>query len=160
MTQTVHAALAERWHAAWSSRDPDAFREFCAPDLHYEDPLTPVPLQGTAALGEHAQRLWRAFPDVTMRPTGEPLGDARFVALPVRLQGRNTGPLDVLPASHRELAVHAVFWCELALDGERLWRVRGFFDAHAAAVGIGLLPRPGSWRRRAVHALQGYGIFG
>lgn len=160
MTQTVHAALAERWQAAWSGRNPTVFREICAPNLHYEDPITQTPLNGTAALGVHAERLWRAFPDVRMEATGEPLGDARFVALPVRLHGRNTGPLDLLPPSHRELVVHAVFWCELALDGERLWRVRAFFDAHAAAVALGLLPRPGSWRRRAVHVLQGYGVFG
>jgi steroid delta-isomerase-like uncharacterized protein len=160
MTPSSHGALAERWHAAWSGREQDVFVEICAPDIHYEDPLTPEPLNGTAALAAHAQRLWRAFPDVTMAATGEPLGDERFAALPVRLHGHNTGPLDLLPASHRELVVHAVFWCELALDGERLWRVRGFFDAHAAAVTLGLLPRPGSWRRRAVHALQGYGVFG
>jgi len=160
MTQSVADGLAERWHAAWSGRDPAAFLEICAPDLHYEDPLTPRPLGGTAALGEHAARLWRAFPDARMEPTGEPLADGRFVALPVRLQGRNTGQLDLLPASHRELIVHAIFWCELDPAGARLWRVRAFFDAHAAAVDLGLLPRPGSWRRRAVHALQGYGMFG
>jgi steroid delta-isomerase-like uncharacterized protein len=151
-------ALAERWHAAWSARDPRAFLELCAPDLHYEDPLTPEPLFGTSALGQHAQRLWTAFPDATMEPTGEPLANERWLALPVRLHGRNSGPLDGLPASHRELVLHAVCWCELDLSGERLWRVRAFYDAHGAAVELGLLPRPGSWRRRAVLALQGYGI--
>jgi steroid delta-isomerase-like uncharacterized protein len=154
----ARAALAERWHAAWSERDPRAFLEFCAPDLHYEDPLTLAPLFGAPALGQHAQRLWSAFPDVAMEPTGEALGNERWLALPVRLHGRNTGLLDGLPASHRELVLHAVCWCELDQSGERLWRVRSYYDAHAAAVELGLLPRPGSWRRRAVLALQGYGI--
>ncbi|MGD0197527.1 MAG: ester cyclase [Solirubrobacteraceae bacterium] len=157
---TAHAVLAERWHAAWCGRDPHAFIEVCAPDLHYEDPLTNPPLYGAAALGAHAQRLWRAFPDVAMEASGEALGDARFVALPVRLRGTNSGALDGLPASHRELLIHAVCWCELDVSAERLWRVRTFFDAHAAAVTLGLLPRPGSWRRRAVLALQGYGVLG
>jgi steroid delta-isomerase-like uncharacterized protein len=155
-----HAALAERWHAAWSGRDPSAFVEICAPDVHYEDPLTEEPLQGTTALGAHAKRLWQAFPDAVVEPTGDPLGDERWIALPLRLSGRNSGALGALPASHRDLVVHAVCWCELALDGERLWRVRAYYDAHAAAVELGLLPRPGSWRRRAVLALQGYGVFG
>jgi steroid delta-isomerase-like uncharacterized protein len=155
-----HAALAERWHAAWSGRDPRAFLELCAPDLHYEDPLTPAPLLGVNALGEHARRLWRAFPDVTMAPTGDPLGSEGWIALPVRLQGRNTGSLDGLPASHRELVLHAVCWCELDHSGGLLWRVRAYYDAHGAAVALGLLPGPGSWRRRAVLALQGYGIWG
>jgi steroid delta-isomerase-like uncharacterized protein len=156
----LHAPLAAQWHAAWSGRDPRAFLEICAPDLHYEDPLVVEPLLGTHALGEHAQRLWRAFPDATMEPTGEPLGSDTWLALPVRLQGRNTGQLDGLPASHRELVLHAVCWCELDLSRERFWRVRSYYDAHAAAVALGLLPRPGSWRRRAVLALQGYGIWG
>jgi steroid delta-isomerase-like uncharacterized protein len=152
------AALAERWYAAWSGRDQRAFLEFCAPDLHYEDPLTSEPLFGTTALGQHAQRLWSAFPDAAMEPTGTPLGNDHWLALPVRLRGRNTGSLEGLPASHRELTMHAVCWCELDTTGERLWRVRAYYDAHAAAVELGLLPRPGSWRRRAVLALQGYGI--
>jgi steroid delta-isomerase-like uncharacterized protein len=156
-TQT---ALAQAWHAAWSGRDPAVFVELCAPDLHYEDPLTATPLFGTAALGEHAQRLWRAFPDVTMEATGEPLGNARWLALPARLRGRNTGSLDGLPASHRELVLHVVCWCELDLSGARLWRVRAYYDAHAAAVALGLLPRAGSWRQRAVLAIQGYGLLG
>jgi steroid delta-isomerase-like uncharacterized protein len=155
----AHVALAERWHAAWSGRDPRAFLELGAPDLHYEDPLTREPLFGTAALGQHAQRLWSAFPDVAMEPTGEPLASGAWLALPVRLRGRNTGSLDGLPASHREIVLHAVCWCELDLSGERLWRVRAYYDAHSAAVELGLLPRPGSWRRRAVLALQGYGLW-
>ncbi|HUB76986.1 MAG TPA: ester cyclase [Solirubrobacteraceae bacterium] len=155
-----HAALAQRWHEAWSGRDARAFVAICAPDLHYEDPLTAEPLYGAQALGVHAERLWRAFPDALMEPTGEPLGDGRWLALPLRLRGRNSGPLGSLPASHRDVVLHAVCWCELALDGERLWRVRAYYDAHAAAVELGLLPRPGSWRRRAVLALQGYGILG
>jgi steroid delta-isomerase-like uncharacterized protein len=154
------AALAKRWYAAWSARDARAFLEFCAPDLHYEDPLTAEPLFGTTALGAHAERLWSAFPDVAMEPTGAPLGNDRWLALPVRLHGRNTGSLDGLPASHRELVLHAVCWCELDLSGERLWRVRAYYDAHGAAVALGLLPRPGTLRGRAVLALQGFGLLG
>ena len=155
-----HAALAERWYRAWSGRDRRAFIEICAPDLHYEDPLTPEPLFGTAALGEHAERRWQAFPDVAMEPTGTPLGDERWLALPVRLRGRNTGALGSLPASHRQLLVHAVCWCELDLSGERVWRGRAFYDAHGAAVSLGLLPRPGTLRGRAVLMLQGFGLWG
>lgn len=151
-------ALADAWEAAWSGGVSAAFMALCAPDLHYEDPLTQTPLLGVPALAEHAERLWRAFPDVTLERAGERLTDGRYVALPVRAFGRNTGPLDGLPASHREIEVRAVFWCELDLGRTRLWRVRTLFDAHGAAVGLGLLPRPGTLRNRAVLALQGYGI--
>jgi steroid delta-isomerase-like uncharacterized protein len=150
--------LADAWEAAWSGGDPGAFMALCAPDLHYEDPLTRSALHGVAALGAHAERLWRAFPDVTLEPAGERLSDGRFAALPVRASGRNTGSLDGLPASHRVVELHAVFWCELDLSRTRLWRVRAVFDAYGAAVALGLLPRPGTLRNRAVLALQGYGL--
>jgi steroid delta-isomerase-like uncharacterized protein len=150
--------LADAWEAAWSSGDARAFLTLCAPDLHYEDPLTSAPLESVSALSEHAERLWRAFPTLHLERAGERLSDGRFAALPVRARGRNTGILDGLPASHREIEVHAVFWCELDLGRTRLWRVRTVFDAYGAAVSLGLLPRPGSLRNRAVLALQGYGL--
>ena len=150
--------LADEWEAAWSGGDSGAFIALCAPDLHYEDALTPSPLHGVPALAEHAERLWRAFPNATFTRAGERLSDGRFVALPVRVVGRNTGALDGLPASHREIELHAVFWCELDLGRTRLWRVRAVFDAYGAAVTLGLLPRPGTLRNRALLALQGYGL--
>jgi len=116
--------LADAWEAAWSGGAAAAFMALCAPDLHYEDPLTRSPLHGVSELSEHAERLWRAFPDMTVERAGERLTDGRYVALPVRALGRNTGALDALPASHREIELRAVFWCELDLGRTRLWRVR------------------------------------
>ena len=150
--------LADAWEAAWSGGDLGAFGALCAPDLHYEDALTSTPLQGVAALTEHVQRLWRAFPDVRLERAGARLTDGRFAALPVRASGRNTGALDSLPASHREIALHVVFWCELDLGRTRLWRVRAVYDAYGAAVALGLIPRPGTLRNKALLALQGYGV--
>ena len=150
--------LADAWEAAWSGRDPGAFAALCAPDVHYEDPLTPEPLMGLAALVGHAERLWRAFPDVRLERAGDRLANERFAALPVRASGRNTGPLGGLIASHRPVELHAVFWCELDLSRTRLWRVRAVYDAYAAAVTLGLVPRPGTLRNRALLALQGYGL--
>jgi steroid delta-isomerase-like uncharacterized protein len=151
-------SLADAWETAWSSGDSGAFMALCAPDLHYEDPLTPVPLHGVPQLVAHVERLWRSFPDVTISRAGERLFDGRYLALPVRAVGRNTGGLDALPASHREINLLAVFWCELDLGRTRMWRVRAIFDSYAVAVSLGLIPRPGSLRNRAVLALQGYGI--
>jgi steroid delta-isomerase-like uncharacterized protein len=150
--------LADAWEAAWSGGVAGAFMALCAPDLHYEDPVTRSPLHGVSELSGHAERLWRAFPEMTVERAGERLTDGRYVALPVRAFGRNTGALDGLPASHREIELRAVFWCELDLGRTRLWRVRTVFDAYGAAVALGLIPRPGTLRNRAVLALQGYGI--
>jgi ketosteroid isomerase-like protein len=53
--------LFDDFEAAWGSGDQRAFATVCAPDVHYEDPLTRDPLDGPAAIGAHAQRLWLGF---------------------------------------------------------------------------------------------------
>ena len=152
--------LLERFEAAWSSADLQ--REFsatCAPDLHYEDPLTfKGPLHGPEALTEHAARLRTAAPDARLEGAGERLTDGRFVAAPVRLLGTHSGELDGFPPSGREVSVHAVFYCELDKGRTRLWRVRAFFDLYDAAIQLGVLPRPGSLGERALMLLRGFGL--
>jgi hypothetical protein len=150
--------LADAWEAAWSGRDAEAFVAVCAPDIHYEDPLTVVPLLGPEAIAGHAARAWGAFPDLAMRRGGERLGGGRFAALPVKLTGTNTAELESLPPSGASIALHVVFYCELDPDERRLWRVRGFFDVYGAGVELGILPRRGSLRERALLMIQGYGL--
>jgi steroid delta-isomerase-like uncharacterized protein len=150
--------LASGWEEAWSGRDPRAFEAICAPDAHYEDPLTASPLFGPEGVARHAQRLWRAFPDVLMRRSGEPLGDGSFVAFAVEVLGTNAGPLDTLPASGNFVSTHAVFYCELDGARERIWRARGFYDSYAIGVALGVLPKHGSLRQRGLLMLQGYGL--
>jgi steroid delta-isomerase-like uncharacterized protein len=148
--------LIDRWQAAWSSRDPDAFADLCAPNVHYEDPLTPEPLEGVAALGRHALRLWAAVPDARVERTGARLTDGGFVAAPCRLLGTHRSRLGPLPATGRFLIVQGLFYCEL--ERGRLLRVRAFFDVYAAARELGLLPRAGSVGERALVALRGFGV--
>ena len=117
----------------------------CDPGLHYEDPLTVSPLRGPAELGDHAARLWEAFPDVTVEAVGEPTAGERAVAVPCRVEGSHGAALAGLPATGRRVAVHGVFWVEPAGDG-RLLRVRAFFDLYDAGVQVrhpALAGRPG-----------------
>ena len=151
-------ALIDRWQAAWSGRDGTAFRAVCTPDVHYEDPLCPEPLEGLHALADHARRLWRLFPDVRVERTGERLTDGRFVAAPCKLLGTNRGELEGLPATGRFLVVHAVCYCELESDSGSLWRVRAFFDVYDAAVQLGVLPARGTLSERALLMLRGFGL--
>ena len=150
--------LADQWHAAWSGGDPGAFAEVCAPDLHYEDPLTVEPLEGPARLGAHAERLWRAFPDARLRPTAPRLSDGRHVALPCKLVATHRGELAGLAPSGRFLVLHAIFYCELDSARQRLWRVRGFFDVYDAAVQLGIMPARGTLAERALLVLRGFGL--
>jgi steroid delta-isomerase-like uncharacterized protein len=148
--------LIDRWEAAWSGRDPAAFAPICAADVHYEDPLTPEPLEGAAELGRHAARLWAAFPDARMERTGERLTNGRFVAAPSKLLATHREALEGLPATNRFVVVHCVFYCELR--DQRLLRIRAFFDLYDAAVQLGVLPARGTLGEKALLVLRGFGL--
>jgi steroid delta-isomerase-like uncharacterized protein len=150
--------LLDRFEAAWGSGDPGAFVAVCAPDVHYEDPLLRDPLEGPAAIGAHAQRLWAGFPDVRVEKTGERLSDGRFVAAPAKVLGTHRNELEGIPATGRFLVVHVVFYAELDPPRERLWRVRAFFDVYDAAQQLGVLPRHGTVGERALLMLRGFGL--
>jgi steroid delta-isomerase-like uncharacterized protein len=149
-------ALVDRWEAAWSGKEPNAFAELCAPDLHYEDPLTDEPLEGAEALARHAGRLWSAFPDARMERTGERLTRGRFLAAPAKVLGTHRGPLEGLPATNRFVVVHTVFYCEL--EQGRMLRVRAFFDLYDAATQLGILPGRGTLGEKALLVLRGFGL--
>jgi steroid delta-isomerase-like uncharacterized protein len=148
--------LVDRWQAAWSGKDPEAFYELCDPDLHYEDPVTVEPIEGAEALSRHAQRLWSAFPDVRMERTGERLSKGRFLAAPAKVLGTHRGPLEGLPATGRFVVLHCVFYCEL--DHGRMLRVRAFFDLYDAATQLGILPGRGTLGEKALLVLRGFGL--
>jgi steroid delta-isomerase-like uncharacterized protein len=153
-------ALVARFLAAWSAADMGAeLAATCAPDLHYEDPLTfKGPLHGPGALTAHAARLRVAAPDARMESAGQPLTDGRFLAAPARLLGTHTGEFEGFPPSGRAISVHAVLYCELDEARTRLWRIRAFFDLYDAAIQLGVLPKPGSLGERALMMLRGFGL--
>ena len=149
--------LFDRWEAAWGAKGGGGFGAVCGDDIHYEDPLTPQPLESVAALQAHAERLWSAFPDARIERTGERLvsADGTFVAAPAKLLATHKAPLEGLPATNAFVIVHVVFYCELR-DG-RLHRVRAFFDLYSAATQLGVLPKPGTLGEKALLMLRGFG---
>jgi steroid delta-isomerase-like uncharacterized protein len=150
--------LVDRFLAAWSSGSTAAFTAVCAPDAHYEDPICSEPLDGPAAIGAHAERLWTGFPDVRLEATGERLGDGRFVAAPFKLVGTHRNELEGIPPTGRFLVVHAMLYAELDPPRERLWRLRVFLDLYDAAVQLGVLPRHGTLGERALLLVRGFGL--
>ena len=155
---TLPEDLLDAFQEAWVGRRRAAFAECCAPDVHYEDPLVPHPLNGLEELADHAALLWRAFPDARIERTGARLGDGRYVAAPCRVAGTHRGELPRLPATRRSVALHVVFYCELDTRRELLWRVRAFYDLYDAGVQLGLLPRRGTLGERALLMLRGFGL--
>ena len=148
--------LIDGWEAAWSGKDEAAFEEVCDRRVHYEDPLTPEPLEGIEPLRQHAARLWEAFPDARVERTGERLANEQFVAAPCKVLGTHRSPLNGLPATNRFVVVHAIFYCEIAR--ERLLRVRGFFDLYDVATQLGILPARGTLGEKALLMLRGFGL--
>jgi steroid delta-isomerase-like uncharacterized protein len=148
--------LIDGWEAAWSGKDSSAFAPLCTADVHYEDPLTPEPLEGAAELGRHAARLWAAFPDARLERTGVRLSDGHYVAAPCKLLATHRAPLEGLPATNRFLVVHCVFYCEVS--DERFLRVRALFDLYEAAVQLGVLPARGTLGEKALLVLRGFGL--
>ena len=102
------------------------------------------------------RRLWRAFPDVRVQPTGDRLTNGTHAAAPVKLLGTHRSALGSLSATNRFIVVHGVFYAQLADD--RLLRVRAFFDAYGAGLQLGALPRPGTASERALLMLRGFGL--
>lgn len=151
--------LFDAWERAWSGRDLAAFEPLCAEEFAYEDPLTPEPLQGAAALAAHARALWRAFPDARLNPTGARLTDGRYACAPCKVLGTHQGRIGGVTPTGRFLVVHAIVYAELTEDG-RLLRVRAFFDAWGAATDLGVLPKPGTAGERALLLLRGFGLRG
>jgi steroid delta-isomerase-like uncharacterized protein len=148
--------LIDGWEAAWSGKDAGAFESLCAPGVHYEDPLTGEPLEGIEAVGQHAERLWAAFPDARLERTGARLTDGRFVAAPSKLLGTHRAALEGLPPTNRFVVVHCVWYCELR--AERLLRIRAFFDVYDAATQLGVLPARGTMGEKALLMLRGFGL--
>jgi predicted ester cyclase len=150
--------LFDAWERAWSGRDPAGFEPVCAPGFRYEDPLTPEPLDGPRALAAHAKRLWQAFPDARLNQTGDRLANDTYACAPCKLLGTHRGPIGRIAPTGRFVVVHALVYAELR-EG-RLLRARAFFDAHDAAVQLGVLPRPGTAGERALLMLRGFGLRG
>ena len=130
----------------------------CSADVHYEDPFVGEPLEGPAAIGRHAERLWSGFPDMRADTSGERLAQGRFVAAPVKVAGTNSGELDGLPPTRKFVVVQTVLYCELTPEADALLRIRVFCDRWEAAVQLGLLPKPGGLGEKALLALRGFGL--
>ncbi len=149
--------LFDSWERAWSGRDPSAFGPVCDPeDVHYEDPLTTEPLESPEAIAEHAARLWRGFPDARLQKTGPRLLEHGYAAAPMKLLATHTAELYGLAPTGRFVIVHAVVYAQVR--GERLHRVRAFFDLYGAATQLGVLPRPGTMGEKALLMLRGFGL--
>lgn len=150
--------LIDAFEVAWSGPSALAFGLVLAPDGHYEDPLLRGPLRGPERLAQHAARMRVAFPDLVFERSGPPMLGGTLVSQAVRLRGTHRAEIGHIPSTDKELDLHSVIIADLASSGQRLARVRIFFDRYEAAVQLGVLPRERSLAERALLALRGFGL--
>ena len=82
--------LCRRYVDAWNSHDAEAILGCFALDGRYEDPITGGPISG-AQLKAHAQRLWRAFPDLAFEAETPIASPPDRVAVGWTMSGTNLG---------------------------------------------------------------------
>ncbi|MEE4188702.1 MAG: ester cyclase [Roseobacter sp.] len=128
-------ASVQRYFDGWNAGDVDAILASLADTGTYEDPGTGQPISGDAFRG-YIQGIWAAFPDLRFEitsaaPTGDQTAAAEWVML-----GTNTGSMNGLPPSGKEIRVEGSDF--FVLDGDRIASVRGYFDGGAIPRQLGL----------------------
>ena len=125
---------ARQYLGAWNAHDADAIVKTFAAGGTYRDPTTDA-LSGDA-IGENAQRLWSAFPNLAFEIASVvEVGGDRVMAEWV-MKGTNTGPFQGLPATGRSVSLPGVDVMEIGSDG--INAVTGYFDTRAIPEQLGL----------------------
>ena len=128
-------AAALRYFAAWNARDPEGIVALFAEGGTYSDPTTGGELTGEA-IRAYAAGLFESFPDLSFdilsaSATGEGTAVGEWL-----MRGTNTGPFSGLPPTGLSVALPGVD--VIAVDGERIRSVRGFFDSGTMVKQLGL----------------------
>ena len=130
-----------RYFDAWNARDADAILASLSPHGTYQDPTTEGPISGEAFRG-YLGALWAAFPDLNFetKNVGE-VAPGRFAGQWI-MRGTNTGSMRGLPPSNKTVEVEGADFFEI--DGDRVGRVEGYFDAGAVPrqIGLNVIARP------------------
>lgn len=148
--------FAERWHAAWNSRDPRQVAALCTDDVVLVDAADPAPKRGHGAMAAVVDMLARAFPDYRFAATEPPLvaSDRPKAIMPWRFEGTFAGdltPPGFAPTGER-IEFHGDDHWEFR--GDRVARCEILYDVNAIALAIGATPQPGSVGERIGVLLQ------
>lgn len=128
------SAVADRYFDAWNRQDAEAIAAVFAADGTYSDPI--VRELGPEATGAYAGALFSAFPDLAFSVGRRTVGDDGVVTAEWRMTGTQSGPYQGLPPSGRPVSVDGVD--VIAVDGDRVRSVVGYFDGGAVPRQLGL----------------------
>ena len=113
--------IAKKLVGAIESRDAGAVAQLFADDAVLHHPLSPEPVQGSAAIGESEQALFDAFSDIDIEVL-RVVAEADDVVAEVIVRATNTGSLDVgadegLPPTGRRIELPSVWFLTLGSGG-------------------------------------------
>jgi steroid delta-isomerase-like uncharacterized protein len=137
--------FAERYLAAWNSRDPAAVGACIAEDVFWEDPALIEPARGRPAVEQFVQLTETGFPDYEFSELAPPAlaEDGLTAYAPWLMTGTNTGPLDPpgFAATGKRIELEGIDRWQFR-DG-LIWRYRAFYDFSDMARQLGLMPPRG-----------------
>jgi len=138
--------FAERWHAAWNSKDAARVAALCTEDVEIVDPSQPGPVHGHGGVRLMVDLLARAFPDYEFSTAGPVYvaASGRRAVLPWRFTGTMTGPLEPPGFAPTNGRVTFDGLDEWEFRGELVTRTRAHYDLNGAAIQIGAAPPPGT----------------
>jgi steroid delta-isomerase-like uncharacterized protein len=147
--------FAERYLAAWNSRDPAAVGACLAEDVFWEDPALPEPIRGRAGVESFVTLTATGFPDYEFSELAPPAvaADGLTAYAPWVMTGTNTGPLDPpgFAATGKRIELEGIDRWQFR-DG-LISRYRAFYDFTEMARQLGLMPpRGGTIERLGVKA--------
>src|SRR5262245_42829300 len=127
--------IAQRYFDAWNQHDVAAIVASFAETGTYSDPVTPVPLTGSA-IGSYAQGLWGAFPDLSFDVVSITENASGLVSAEWLMKGANTGPFSGLPPTGASVVLPGADF--IRVDGGKIRSVQGYFDSGALPRALGL----------------------
>ena len=129
---TLNACQA--YFDAWNNRDAAAITASLNADATYSDPVAgEIP---AAAVAGYATALWEAFPDLAFDVTGLAQTGEDTAAAEWTMRGTNSGPFRGLPPTGKTVTVPGADF--IAVAGDKVKTVRGYFDGTATPTQLGL----------------------
>lgn len=126
--------IAQQYFDAWNARDADAIMQTFVENGTYSDPG--VQLLSGQGIGDYAQSLWAAFPDLSFTINSLIESTEGSIAAEWVMTGTNTGSMNGLPPTGKPISLAGIDFIEFEPDGIKA--LRGYFDTKVIPEQLGL----------------------
>ncbi len=127
--------IARQYFDAWNQRDPERIAAAFVEGGTYTDPSTHGDLTGEA-IAAYAAGLFAAFPDLAFETTSLASCGEGQVAAQWIMRGTNSGSFAGAPPTGQSVELPGADF--IAVDGDKVQSVRGYFDSRTVVRQLGL----------------------